>query len=119
MQQAIGSVMGTIVKCCLRRVSIVVVSERNIFITGLVVCSISCPSHAFLPPSPLPLLLSNRINPTKKCAQILLTLGQLGVAMVFTVHAFQLSSIPAVFNLKLRLPRSESMYPNSRVPVSH
>ncbi|KAJ6536208.1 hypothetical protein B0H19DRAFT_1317831 [Mycena capillaripes] len=63
---SIGSVVGTIVKCCFAT-RVYRFSERNIFITGLI---------------------------------ILLALGQLGVAMVFTVQAFQLSSIPAVFNLK-------------------
>ncbi|KAJ7927650.1 hypothetical protein B0H13DRAFT_1027742 [Mycena leptocephala] len=66
LQQAIGSVVGTIVKCCFAS-RVYRFSDRNIFITGFIV---------------------------------LLALGQLGVAMVFTARAFQLSSIPAVFNLK-------------------
>ncbi|KAJ7699609.1 hypothetical protein B0H17DRAFT_1196228 [Mycena rosella] len=66
LQQAIGSVVGTIVKCCFAT-RVYRFSEKNIFITGFIV---------------------------------LLALGQLGVALVFTVKAFQLSSIPAVFNLK-------------------
>ncbi|KAJ7921129.1 hypothetical protein B0H13DRAFT_2656178 [Mycena leptocephala] len=66
MQQAVGSVAGTIVKCCFAT-RVYRFSEKNIFITAFIV---------------------------------MLALGQLGVAMVFTEKAFQLSSIPAVFQLK-------------------
>ncbi|KAJ7838266.1 hypothetical protein B0H13DRAFT_2419885 [Mycena leptocephala] len=66
LQQAIGSVVGTIVKCCFAS-RVYRFSDRNIFITGFI---------------------------------LLLALGQLSVAMVFTARAFPLSSIPAVFNLK-------------------
>ncbi|KAJ7445040.1 hypothetical protein FB451DRAFT_1293182 [Mycena latifolia] len=66
MQQAIGSFVGTIVKCCFVT-RVYRFSERNVFITGFI---------------------------------ILLSLGQLGVALVFTIQAFGLKSIPAVFNLK-------------------
>ncbi|KAJ6471079.1 hypothetical protein C8R47DRAFT_1147803 [Mycena vitilis] len=66
LQQTIGSVVGTIVKCCFAS-RVFRFSERNFFVTGFIIC---------------------------------LALGQLGVAMVFTVHAFRLASIPAVFDLK-------------------
>ncbi|KAJ6458348.1 hypothetical protein C8R47DRAFT_150729 [Mycena vitilis] len=67
MQQAIGSIVGTIVKCCFAT-RVYRFSEKNIFVTMFI---------------------------------ILLALGQLGVALVFTVRAFQLTSIPAVFRLKM------------------
>ncbi|KAJ7224964.1 hypothetical protein B0H12DRAFT_1193397 [Mycena haematopus] len=67
MQQALGSVVSTIVKCAFAT-RVYRFSDKNIFITALLV---------------------------------LLALGQLGVAAAFTFHAFQLSSIPQVFNLKL------------------
>ncbi|KAJ6542185.1 hypothetical protein DFH09DRAFT_46786 [Mycena vulgaris] len=66
LQQAIGSVVGTIVKCCFAT-RVYRFSEKNLFITGFIV---------------------------------LLSLGQLGVALAFTVQAFELKTIPAVFNLK-------------------
>ncbi|KAJ7761805.1 hypothetical protein B0H16DRAFT_1530597 [Mycena metata] len=66
LQQAVGSVVGTIVKCCFAT-RVYRFSDRNIFITGFI---------------------------------ILLSLGQLAVALIFTIQAFQLPSIPAVFRLK-------------------
>ncbi|KAJ7185896.1 hypothetical protein C8R46DRAFT_1061995 [Mycena filopes] len=67
LQQIIGSVVGTIVKCCFAT-RVYRFSDKNIFVTGFI---------------------------------IMLSLGQLGVALVFTAQAFKLSSIPAVFNLKM------------------
>ncbi|KAJ7873714.1 hypothetical protein B0H13DRAFT_2552326 [Mycena leptocephala] len=76
LQQAIGSVVGTIVKCCFAS-RVYRFSDRNIFSTGFIVRLIYFPNEICIArPRPL------------------------GVAMVFTVLAFQLSSIPAVFNLK-------------------
>ncbi|KAJ7832511.1 hypothetical protein B0H13DRAFT_2429646 [Mycena leptocephala] len=48
----------------------------------------------------LPVAASTKLRRGHHSKMALLALGQLGVAMVFTVQAFQLSSIPAVFNLK-------------------
>ncbi|KAJ7735740.1 hypothetical protein B0H16DRAFT_1731168 [Mycena metata] len=67
LQQAAGSIVGTIVKCCFAT-RVYRFSDRNIFITGFI---------------------------------ILLSLGQLSVALFFTASAFKLSTIPAVFNLKM------------------
>ncbi|KAJ7085532.1 hypothetical protein C8R44DRAFT_893821 [Mycena epipterygia] len=66
LQQALGSVAGTIVKCCFAT-RVYRFSEKNIWITGFI---------------------------------IFLCIGQLGVALAFTVKAFELQTIPAVFNLK-------------------
>ncbi|KAF8212777.1 hypothetical protein K438DRAFT_2010054 [Mycena galopus ATCC 62051] len=67
LQQAIGSVVSTIVKCAFAT-RVYRFSDKNIFITSFL---------------------------------ILLALGQLGVAVAFTARAFELSSIPKVFSLKL------------------
>ncbi|KAJ7070225.1 hypothetical protein B0H15DRAFT_918122 [Mycena belliarum] len=66
MQQALGSVVGTIVKCCFAT-RVWRFSERNIYITGFIV---------------------------------LLSFGQLGAALIFTVKAFALRNVPGVFSLK-------------------
>ncbi|KAJ6454143.1 hypothetical protein C8R45DRAFT_1192097 [Mycena sanguinolenta] len=67
MQQAVGSVVSTIVKCAFAT-RVYRFSEKNLWITTIL---------------------------------ILLALGQLGVAIAFTARAFELVSIPSVFNLKL------------------
>ncbi|KAJ7895323.1 hypothetical protein B0H13DRAFT_2524120 [Mycena leptocephala] len=82
-QQAIGSVVGTIVKCCFAS-RVYRFSEKNIFITAFIAAlalgQLGVALGGFLRPcSPSPALIRNT---------------------VFTVAAFQLSSIPAVFNLK-------------------
>ncbi|KAJ7160457.1 hypothetical protein C8R46DRAFT_1108168 [Mycena filopes] len=66
LQQAVGSIVGGIVKCCFAT-RVYRFSDRNVYITGFIV---------------------------------LLALGQLGVALVFTIDAFQLHTIPDVFGLK-------------------
>ncbi|KAJ7636203.1 hypothetical protein FB45DRAFT_444064 [Roridomyces roridus] len=66
MQQALGSVVGTIVKCVFAT-RVYRFSERNIWITGTI---------------------------------LLFSLGGLGVAFSFTVRAFQLGTLPEVFQLQ-------------------
>ncbi|KAJ7766412.1 hypothetical protein DFH07DRAFT_809833 [Mycena maculata] len=75
MQQAVGSVVGTIVKCCFAT-RVYRFSEKNLYIT------------VFL---------------------IALSLGQLGVALAFTVEAFRLATIPQVFRLKVLATTSLGM----------
>ncbi|KAK7058178.1 hypothetical protein R3P38DRAFT_2681271 [Favolaschia claudopus] len=67
LQQAVGAVVGTIVKLCFAS-RVYRFSEKNIFITASI---------------------------------CLLAVGQLGVALAFTLRAFQLHSIPQVFHLKM------------------
>ncbi|KAJ7088796.1 hypothetical protein B0H15DRAFT_949427 [Mycena belliarum] len=66
IQQVVGSVVGTIVKCCFAT-RVYRFSERNIFVAGLI---------------------------------IILSLGELGVACVFTYKALGLRNVPEVFHLR-------------------
>nr|GAT51252.1 predicted protein [Mycena chlorophos] len=66
LQQTFSSLIGAVVKCAFAT-RVYRFSERNPFITGLI---------------------------------ILLALGQLAVSLIFTIDAFSLSSIPAVFRLR-------------------